>query len=123
MTTTSDEDCSDQPIDMAINDSHTPSPQPTTTKETNPKEFCTLHLKFEFRAKNDDLAVDAVHRELLFEIANNCEGTLFYNNIDDNNNCIDPFTASEELLETSFNYQKFKRSNYDLHCFAHSIAT
>ena len=123
MTTTSDASCGDKPTDMAIDNGHTSSPTPTASTETSSDEFRTLKLKFEFRVTSDDFVPHEVHRQIMFAIANTYDGTLFYNNIDDNNDCFDPFTASEDSMETSYNYKNFKRSNHDLCCFAHSIAT
>ena len=123
MTTTSNAFSVDGTADMAIDDPYAHSNNHDKSKETSPTEFHTFKLKFEICTKNDDVSVVNIHRELLFEIANNHDGTIFYNNIKDNNNCFDPFVSDDELMKTSYKYLKLKRSNYDVHCFAHSIAS
>ena len=123
MAPTSDDSPVDTNIDMVIEEAPSTSSRPRASNAPSPIESHPLSLKFEFRCEKADFAARNVHRELMFAIANNCPGTVFHHNDNTSISSFDPFIASDDEMDTKYKYKIFKRSNYFLACFAHSIDT
>ena len=123
MTTTSDASPIDTANDMAIDSDPKTPPRSNKSSDTSSIGFHPMKLKFEFRTKNDDFNIRDVHRELMFAIANECPGTIFRHNDANNNNPFDPFISSDDLMEATYKYKFFKKSNYHLAGVAHTIET